>query len=269
MDLPKTDEVVALDPSQKPEQKEVTQDANVVVEPKVEAKAEPEVIVQPPTKYDGESDTQYNLRVQMFHVTQAKKDPETTEEEKSLLNDKLKEIRLAMATQSKQAPANSNPAKVFESEEEEKNAVENLKKLGFYTKDELDQILEEKLNRVSAESRVSEQTEAIKSFYVSRPDIAMDKLKKQEVEKFVLSNFKITPNSPKKEIELALDMTANYLFPRGQSSKAKDNEAKVDLVNISGGNSVTTKKTVSDDTYKVLKETYGWSDEHIAKFGQS
>lgn len=266
MELIKTEKDVTLDAIQNPEQKEVTQPATN--EGATEIKTE--VVVQPPTKFDGESDTQYNLRVQMFHVTQAKKDPETTEEEKSLLNEKLKEIRGAMATQSKQAPATSNPTKVFDSEEEEKNAVENLKKLGFYTKEDIDKILEDKLAQVSVESRAGEQTEAIKNFYASRPDIATDKLKKQEVEKWVMSNFNITPKSTKKEIELALDMTANYLFPRGQSSKAKDNEAKVDLVNITGTNSNSEAKSkISDSTYKILKETYGWSDEAIAKFGQN
>ena len=265
MELIKTETDVTLDAIQNPEQKETAQPT--VTEGATEAK--PEVVVQPPTKYDGESDTQYNLRVQMFHVTQAKKDPETTPEEQSLLNDKLKEIRVAMATQSNKTPANSNPVKVFDSEEEEKIAIENLKKLGFYTKEDIDKILEDKLAQVSVESKAGEQTEAIKNFYASRPDIAMDKLKKQEVEKWVMSNFNITPKSSKKDIELALDMTANYLFPRSQSSKAKDNEAKVDLVNISGTNSASdTKSKIGDTTYKLLKETYGWSDEAIAKFGQ-
>lgn len=265
MELIKTETDVTLDAIQNPEQKETAQPATT----QGATEAKPEVVVQPPTKFDGETDTQYNLRVQMFHVTQAKKDPDTTEEEKSLLNDKLKEIRVAMATQSNKTPASSNPVKVFDNEEEEKNAVENLKKLGFYTKEDIDKILEDKLAQVSVESKAVEQTEAIKNFYASRPDIAMDKLKKQEVEKWVMSNFNITPKSSKKDIELALDMTANYLFPRGQSSKAKDNEAKVDLVNITGTNSNSdTKSKIGDSTYKLLKETYGWSDEAIAKFGQ-
>lgn len=267
MELIKTETDVTLDAIQKPEQKEPTQ--STTNEGATEIK--PEVVVQPPNKFDGETDTQYNLRVQMFHITQAKKDPDATVEEQSLLNEKLKEVRIALATQNQKTPATSNPTKVFDSEEEEKNVKENLNKLGYYTKDEVlqevDRIMNEKLSQVSIESKAGEQTEAIKNFYASRPDIATDKLKKQEVEKWVMSNFNITPKSSKKEIELALDMTANYLFPRGQSSKAKDNEAKVDLVNITGTNSSETKKAVSDNTYKSLKES-GWTDEQIARFNQ-
>ena len=259
MELIKTEEGVALDPTLNIEQKEATPVTPNEGETKVEA-------VQPPTRYESETDTQYNLRVQLFNVTQAKKDPSATDEEKSILSEEMKKIRTAMAGQSKQAPENSNPAKVFETEEQERNAVENLKKLGFYTKEDIDKAMEERLSRISSESKIQEQSDAIDAFYVSRPDISADKFKKEQVEKWVLSNFKITPQSSKKEIELALDMTANYLFPRGQS-KAKANEEKVNLVNISGGNSDTSKSTMSDSTYKILKEN-GWSDDKIAGFGK-
>ena len=262
MELINTEEVVTLDPTLNTEQKDATQ----VIQTEGEVTKVTEA-VQPPNRYDGETDTQYNLRVQLFNVTQAKKDPDTTDEEKSLLSEEMKKIRTAMAGQSKATPENSNPAKVFETEEEERNAVENLKKLGFYTKEDMDKAMEEHLTRLSSESREQEQSQAIDAFYVSRPDISADKFKKEQVEKWVLTNFKITPQSTKKEIELALDMTANYLFPRGQS-KAKVNEEKVNLVNISGGNSDTSKKAMSDSTYKLLKETYGWSDDKIAGFGK-
>ncbi len=258
----KTEDVVTLDPTQKPEQNEAT--------PITPNEGE-QTVVQPPNRYDGETDTQYNLRVQLFNVTQAKKDPNVTDEEQSLLAEEMKKIRMAMATQTKpKTPDPSTPdtpAKVFRTEEEERNAVENLKKLGFYTGDDVQKIVDERLNRISSENRVQEQVDAIQSFYVSRPDIASDRTKKEQVEKWVLNNFKITPTSTKKEIELALDMTANYLFPRGQS-KAKANEEKVNLVNITGTNSNSPKANVSDATYKLLKEQYGWSDDKIAEFGK-
>lgn len=267
MELKKTDEEVALDSSQNQEQKQPEQSQSNGGEISAQQAQLDEKVVQPPNRFDGETDTQYNLRVQLFNINQARKDPEVTPEEQSILTSEMKKVRQAMAENSKSPGTSTNPipTKVFTTEEEEKAVVENLKKLGFYTKEDVTGIVSQMEEKLKSESRVQEQTEAISKFYASRPDIAADKFKREQVEKWVLSNFKVTPSSTRKELELALDMTANYLFPRGQSSKAKDSESKVDLVNISGTNASSPKKSVSDSTYKTLKES-GWTDEQIERF---
>lgn len=267
MELKNTEEGITLDPSQNQEQKQPEQTEQKGEESSSQQAQPEDKVVQPPKKFEGESDIQHNLRVQLFNINQARKDPSVSEEEQSLLTAEIKRIRQAMA-ESHKSPGSTDPtpAKVFSTEEEEKAVIENLKKLGFYTKDDLNTVASELEMRLKSESRAAEQAEAINSFYTIRPDIATDKVKRAQVEQYVLENFKITPTSSKKELQLALDMTANYLYPRGQSSKAKESESKVDLVNISGSSSSPSKKSVSDSTYKTLKES-GWTDEQIERFG--
>lgn len=254
---------------QKQEPKEVVEEKKEV-EPQIE---NTQKATQQPQRFEGESDTQYGLRLQLFTAGLAKAD--ATDEEKSLITEQMKLIRKQL---SNGKPTETTPTETqegtIESEEEKKVIAENLRQLGYLNQDEVKKLLDEALGKVTQkqdaviyEQRYKEQTEGIKEFYSRRPDIASNKESRSQLEQIVMEKFKITPDSTKDEILLAMEMVANFAFPRtDRSAVARETQEKIDVMNISGGNRSSGQSyAVEDDTIKTLKEA-GWSDQDIKAF---
>lgn len=255
---------------QKQEPKEVVEEKKEVVEPKTESTQK---ATQQPQRFEGESDTQYGLRLQLFTAGLAKAD--ATDEEKSLITEQMKLIRKQLSSGK---PTETTPTETqsgtIESEEEKKVIAENLRQLGYLNQEEVKKLLDEALGKVTQkqdavlyEQRYKEQTEGIKEFYNRRPDIASNKESRSQLEQIVMEKFKITPDSTKDEILLAMEMVANFAFPRtDRSAVARETQEKIDVMNISGGNiSSGQSYEVESDTIKTLKEA-GWSDQDIKAF---
>lgn len=220
-------------------------------------------VSKPPTKAEGESDYQYNLRVQMFHTKQELDNPETTEEEKSVLRQHLKGLREGLgkdsgksnqSTTDSLAPDNSQPF----SEEESVDVLNFLKSQGFMTADEVEKKLqlvrEETIKELKVRQVVEDHGKAIKDFYNVRKDIASDSSSKQVLEQFVIENYNVNENTPADKLATYLDMAANYLFPK---SKTVTRESKSDILNIDGTQSPVkqeSKKGLDDDLSKTLKD---------------
>jgi len=255
---------------QKQEPKEVVEEKKEVVEPKTESTQK---ATQQPQRFEGESDTQYGLRLQLFTAGLAKAD--ATDEEKSLITEQMKLIRKQLSngkpTETTQTETQSG---TIESDEEKKVIAENLRQLGYLNQEEVKKLLDEALGKVTQkqdaviyEQRYKEQTEGIKEFYNRRPDIASNKESRSQLEQIVMEKFKITPDSTKDEILLAMEMVANFAFPRtDRSAVARETQEKIDVMNISGGNRNSGQSyEVESDTIKTLKEA-GWSDQDIKAF---
>lgn len=255
---------------QKQEPKEVVEEKKEVVEPKTESTQK---ATQQPQRFEGESDTQYGLRLQLFTAGLAKAD--ATDEEKSLITEQMKLIRKQLSsgkpTETTQTETQSG---AIESDEEKKVIAENLRQLGYLNQEEVKKLLDEALGKVTQkqdavlyEQRYKEQTEGIKEFYNRRPDIASNKESRSQLEQIVMEKFKITPDSTKDEILLAMEMVANFAFPRtDRSAVARETQEKIDVMNISGGNRSSGQSyEVESDTIKTLKEA-GWSDQDIKAF---
>ena len=255
---------------QKQEPKEVVEEKKEVVEPKTESTQK---ATQQPQRFEGESDTQYGLRLQLFTAGLAKAD--ATDEEKSLITEQMKLIRKQL---SNGKPTETTPTEIqsgtIESEEEKKVIAENLRQLGYLNQDEVKKLLDEALGKVTQkqdaviyEQRYKEQTDGIKEFYNRRPDIASNKESRSQLEQIVMDKFKITPDSTKDEILLAMEMVANFAFPRtDRSAVARETQEKIDVVNVSGGNRNTGQSyEVESDTIKTLKDA-GWTDQDIKAF---
>lgn len=257
-------------PEPKTEPKEVVEEKKEVVEPKTESTQK---ATQQPQRFEGESDTQYGLRLQLFTAGLAKAD--ATDEEKSLITEQMKLIRKQL---SNGKPTETTPTEIqsgtIESEEEKKIIAENLRQLGYLNQDEVKKLLDEALGKVTQkqdaviyEQRYKEQTDGIKEFYNRRPDIASNKESRSQLEQIVMDKFKITPDSTKDEILLAMEMVANFAFPRtDRSAVARETQEKIDVMNISGGNRNSGQSyEVESDTIKTLKDA-GWSDQDIKAF---
>lgn len=255
---------------QKQEPKEVVEEKKEVVEPKTESTQK---ATQQPQRFEGESDTQYGLRLQLFTAGLAKAD--ATDEEKSLITEQMKLIRKQLSSgKPTETTQTETQVGAIESDEEKKVIAENLRQLGYLNQEEVKKLLDEALGKVTQkqdavlyEQRYKEQTEGIKEFYNRRPDIASNKESRSQLEQIVMEKFKITPDSTKDEILLAMEMVANFAFPRtDRSAVARETQEKIDVMNISGGNiSSGQSYEVESDTIKTLKEA-GWSDQDIKAF---
>lgn len=255
---------------QKQEPKEVVEEKKEVVEPKTESTQK---ATQQPQRFEGESDTQYGLRLQLFTAGLAKAD--ATDEEKSLITEQMKLIRKQLSNgKPTETTQTETQVGAIESDEEKKVIAENLRQLGYLNQEEVKKLLDEALGKVTQkqdavlyEQRYKEQTEGIKEFYNRRPDIASNKESRSQLEQIVMEKFKITPDSTKDEILLAMEMVANFAFPRtDRSAVARETQEKIDVMNISGGNiSSGQSYEVESDTIKTLKEA-GWSDQDIKAF---
>lgn len=255
---------------QKQEPKEVVEEKKEVVEPKTESTQK---ATQQPQRFEGESDTQYGLRLQLFTAGLAKAD--ATDEEKSLITEQMKLIRKQLSSgKPTETTKTETQVGTIESDEEKKVIAENLRQLGYLNQEEVKKLLDEALGKVTQkqdavlyEQRYKEQTEGIKEFYSRRPDIASNKESRSQLEQIVMEKFKITPDSTKDEILLAMEMVANFAFPRtDRSAVARETQEKIDVMNISGGNRSSGQSyEVESETVKTLKEA-GWSDQDIKAF---
>jgi len=257
-------------PELKTEPKEVEEEKKEVKEVPKESTQR---ATQQPQRFDGESDTQYGLRLKLFTAGLAKAD--ATDEEKSLIAEEIKSIRKQLSNgKTTETTPTETQSGTIESEEEKKTIAENLRNLGYLNQDEVKKLLDEALGKVTQkqdaviyEQRYKEQTEGIKEFYSRRPDIASSKESRSQLEQIVMEKFKITPDSTKDEILLAMEMVANFAFPRtDRSAVARETQEKIDVMNISGGNRNSGQSyEVESDTIKTLKDA-GWSDQDIKAF---
>lgn len=259
---------------EKPEVTEKTEEVKEVQ--KNEEKVEEVKTAIPPTKFDGESDVQYNLRLQLFNAGLAK--ATATDEEKSIINEQIKNIRSQLSETKKSPDTTQNTQKdgsdIFQNEEEKKVVLDNIRKLGFVSKEEVEAQIQQAVKSVTEqvtkpiqEAKQREQADAITQFYKTRPDIYQNQAARDTLEKAVVERFKISPDTSKSEILEAMDMVATYLFPKGSRSKqADDAQGKIDLMNISGtSNGGSSGLSMDPETVKTLKES-GWSDDAISGF---
>lgn len=242
--------------------------------PAAETPAPTEQKVTPPARYDGESDIQHNLRTQLFFAGQAKANA-GTEEEKTILGQEMKRIRenLAQAKQESPAPVQPTPQATLP-DDEKKAALEALKQLGVPTTAEITSLIEEraqaivkaKMDETNVLSRHAEQSSAVTDFYKLRSDISSDPSKQEMLENHFMSMFKDQlPTMSKQQLAVALDMSANYLFPRGLVSKATEAaQNKIDALNISGSQAAEAGKL--DPAMRAKLKASGWSDADIASF---
>lgn len=220
-------------------------------------------VPKPPTRAEGESAYQYNLRVQMFHDNQALKDPSTTDEEKSILRDHVKELRGGLGKDSGKSDQPNNkenqttPDEPIFTEDETEAVAEFLKTQGFLTKDELaierKQMREELLSELKVRQVVEDHGKAIKDFYATRKDISSDADKKVMLENYVIENYKVDQNTPADKLAMYMDMAANYIFPKQVNQVSR--EPKSDVLDVSGQQGAgkqETKKGLPDDLNKKL-----------------
>lgn len=220
-------------------------------------------VPKPPTRAEGESAYQYNLRVQMFHDNQALKDPNTTEEEKSILRDHIKELRTGLGKDSGKSDQPNNkenqttPDEPIFTEEETTAVAEFLKTQGFLTKEELaqerKQMRDEILNELKVRNVVEDHGKAIKDFYATRKDIAVDPDKKVMLENYVIENYKVDETTSGEKLAMYMDMAANYIFPKQSNQVSR--ESKSDVLDVSGqqgAGAQETKKGLPDDLNKKL-----------------
>lgn len=253
----------------------------VEVETPVVAKEEPKApevskeikISDPPSKFEGESDIQFNLRKQIFDAGQAKAQAQTPEEQSELAKH-IKGLRKELALNHKSSEVVQTPDKietnesqaVTEGQSEEELAKIALKKMDFLTKDEL---LAEVAKLMATKQTQDEHLQATREFYSSHKDLAANPAQREVLEKFVVEKFNITPQSSKQDLLIAMDMAKSYLFPNTDTRSARANESasKRDILNISSNTqSVPTVNKVDEKLQSALKEAgmtsadMGWDD---------
>lgn len=270
------------EPSVTPEQNPVspetpaTPEAPVAPETKEVAPASPETKVATdsalPSRFETETDIQYELRTKLFITGRAKANAETPEE-KSILQQEMKRLRgeIAKVNQT-ETPTPPTPQPV--AEDERAIAIKTVKDLGFKTADEVEaevkRILSETKEREQAEQRHAEHSSAITDFYKTRDDIFIDDSKRESLESYVLDMFKTSmPTMTKAQLMQALDMSANYLFPKGAINKRIDAaQDKIDVQNIGGSQAGDSSASTLDDASKAQLRALGWSEDRIAKYGK-
>ena len=222
--------------------------------------------VIPPSRAEGETDEQFQIRQQLKTLTDAKNST-SDEEEKSAIISTIKDLRKGLAEVSKK----NEPLKVAENENGEldiETVKENLQKLGFGTKEEIADIVKQTIENAKLEEATKNHELAIKDFYSKNTDIYKTPEAKEFLENYIVETYKISPTtSPEKIIEYMTD-ARNKFFPKSDNSKARQEAAKaVDLLNISG-NSTVSKVDLSEDDkkiYNILKEK-GHSEDKILSF---
>lgn len=238
-------------------------------------KTNAEQSLTPPGRYDGESDTQYQLRTELWRAGRARAAAETPEE-KSLITDHIKELRRSMGQEtakSKQTKVEATQNQADEtpapedntSDDEERAAKVALEKLGYLDKNQVQEIVQSALNQQRVEEAQKEHSQAISEFYKVRPDINAEPSRKEALERYILDNFKITPQTSKKQLAAHLDMAASYLFPRAQrTAGASEAAAKRTVVSASQNAKAALP---SDDSLSSELKKLGYSDEDIRASG--
>lgn len=241
----------------------VPTDVETVTEP-IENQETPaeEKIPKPPTRAENESDYQYNSRVEMWQTNQAIKDPETSEEEKSILKKHLNDLRSGLGKDSGKSDTSTvdvqTPVNETFSEEDGAAVIEYLKQQGFMTNDEVQQkiaaVREETIRELRTRQVVEDHGKAISNFYSTRKDIASDPAARQFLEAFVIQNYNVTPETPADKLAIYLDMAASYHYPR---QKTITRETKSDVLDVSGAQGASPKvasKGLDDETDKRLRQ---------------
>lgn len=246
--------------------------------PKKDESADASVVTPKPiVRAEGEDATRFNLR-QQLKVAQQSFVTAESEDDKSLFKNEMKKIR----TQLYQHSVTANPTEtklgetiVVQPTEDEETAIKaNLKKLGYVGKDEVlaeaRKMVTEELSRKDAVKNEDAHATVINDFYASRPDIASDNDLKQGLEAYVIQNFKVTPLTPPELLAQYLKMAAAFFVPSATPQKdddAKNAQDKVDLLNISGGNSTVSKTIDASRKEEVAHlKSLGWSDARIESF---
>lgn len=229
----------------------------------------PEIkISDPPSQYDGESDLQFNIRKQIYDAGQAKAQAETPEE-KSALAQHIKSLRKELAINHKSSDAIPAPEKIEASQSqeastEEEQAKEALRKMGYLSKDEVAQMVQE---ITANQSRQAEHLTAAQEFYATHKDIAANPAQRDVLEKFVVERFNITPQSSKQDLLVAMDMARAYLFPKtdNRAQRAAQSADKRDLVSISSNTQSAPAVSKTDEKLSsTMKEAgldpkeFGW-----------
>lgn len=241
---------------------EIKQEEKPLEEPKSDVK-----VTNPPTQYDGESDIQFNLRKQIYDAGQAKAMADT-EEEKSFLSNHIKGLRKQLGRPeqsiSPKVEATQSQPTIEEPVNEREQAKKVLDEMGYISKEELPQYIQEV---IQGQSRHVEQQDAVRDFYNTRKDIASNPIQRDALERLVVEKFNITPQSSRQDLAVAMDMAASYLFPKTNSAIAA--RVAADKREIVGFSSNTKSESMSanvDDTTRNELKSMGWSDEDIAGF---
>lgn len=222
----------------------------------------PEIkISDPPSKYEGESDIQFNLRKQIFDAGQAKAQAESPEE-KSELAKHIKGLRTELAKNHKSTETVSTAPQRIETSEsqvtpeqsEEELAKEALRKMGYLSKEEVEAMVQ---NLVATKSVQDEHLSATREFYSSHKDIAANPALKAAIEDFVVQRMNITEKSSKQDLLIAMDVARNYLAPKNdtRAQRASESASKRDILNVSSNTqSVPTTSKVDEKLQSGLKD---------------
>lgn len=259
---------------------EVTVPEVVKTEETAETSKSPEPVVvtetpaeRPITPSESESAQSPLLRQQLKDLTKQRNEAETPEEE-SFIKARMKEIRKGLSEQSKttvQAKDEVKPTDTLTEEEEETNVRNNLKKLGYLSKDEViaetERVMSEKLAKIESDNIAAEHDKVINDFYKSRADIYADKALKQDLETYVFNTYRIEPNTPAANIAMWLKDAADKFvpLPTNRQDNARSSQDKIDLLNISGTPAIPKVTKASSEERGFLKQK-GWSDEKIDSF---
>ena len=273
-----------MDPEKTPEDVIIPEESKVeeVVPPVAEVTPEKDTPAdgsdktpKPVVRAEGEDSERFNLRQQLKAAQQNFVAAES-EDDKSLFKSEMKKIRtqLYQHSISTPKPTETTTTDTIPNEEEEKNIKENLKKLGYVSKEEViaeaRRVIREEMSESQAAKNEGEHAKVITDFYASRPDIASDNELKQGLEAYVLSNFKVSPATPPEQLAQYLKMAASFFVPPTTPTKdtaPKDAEDKVDLMNVTGNNAMGTERTDAGKKAEIQSlKAMGWTDEKIKNF---
>lgn len=221
----------------------------------------------PPSKAEGETDEQFQVRQQIKALTKLKNDT-TSDEEKSALKEEIAKMRTNLANLSKdKQPAPTTPNQPELEDEELKIVKENLQKLGFKTEAEVQATITSLLEQQRVAETEKQHEDVIKKFYSTNSDVASEPDARQLLEQYVLDNFRVEPTTSPAKLAEWLQTARNILFPRvDKTSSIRSAQEKVEAVNFSGQSSSPKAPTVDDKANSRLKQM-GWSDADIANFG--
>lgn len=229
---------------------------------------------KPVQEIPGEEKERFNIRQQLKDA-KAALNGTVNDDEKSLLVKEMTKLRKDLSQHDEQKPFNSSRQTTPSEQpiEDEQTIRENLKKLGYLSKQEVettvDDIVRQRLYSVDAKRHQAEHSQAVNDFYNSRPDIAQDNELKQGMEAWILQNFKVEPNTPATQLSQYLQMAANYFAPKADNRQAiREGQQKVDAMNISGTGGGDGQVSKVPEHERQFLKTKGWSDDKIEKFYQ-
>ena len=216
-------------------------------------------------KNENETDESYNLRMQL-EIAKQGREAATTEEEKSIFQKKMDDLRNNLSEVNKDKKVEKESAD--EEKADDADLEENLKKKGFIKAEEVDKIFKQRLNELRKTEIIDGHQQAIKDFYKSRPDIQGNKEVRDFLETEVINLIKPDLNTTPQQLLNALKLVSNAHFPKANKSEnARRGQEKVDIVNIEGNSKGATKKASVGNTENDLLKSMGWTDDQISSFG--